>query len=129
MNIPFLCVGIAFVLIYLARIPVLIAVMQEQKSYDNHHPRDQQAKLTGWGKRANAAHYNSLEAFAPFAAAVLIAHFAHADSLWVARLAVVFILSRILYVVFYIADFPNLRSTIWGIGILAVLGIFALGIF
>lgn len=47
-------------------VPRLVAARAQSMSaggYDNNHPRDQQAALVGWGKRANAAHNNTLESF------------------------------------------------------------------
>ncbi|MFO1464446.1 MAG: MAPEG family protein [bacterium] len=128
MNIPFLCVGLAFLLLYLSKIPVAIA-MQRAGGYDNRLPREQQARLTGWGKRALAAHQNSFEAFAPFAAAVLVAQLGGANPAWSARLALVFVAARMLYLFLYIADLPSLRSTVWLIGTLCSGGLFFLGIF
>ena len=51
MSIPFWCVFISALLIYVARMPVAKA-MKEQGGYDNHLPRQQQAQLTGFGARA-----------------------------------------------------------------------------
>ena len=73
MSIPFWCVFISALLIYVARMPVAKA-MKEQGGYDNHLPRQQQAQLTGFGARALAAHQNSFEAFILFAVGVLMAH-------------------------------------------------------
>lgn len=73
MSIPFWCVFISALLIYVARIPVATA-MNEQGGYDNHLPRQQQAQLTGFGARAMAAHQNGFEAFILFAVGVLMAH-------------------------------------------------------
>ena len=49
MSIPFWCVFISAVLIYVARMPVTTA-MKEQGGYNNHLPRQQQAQLTGLGR-------------------------------------------------------------------------------
>lgn len=62
MSIPFWCVFISALLIFVARMPVAKA-MKEQGGYNNHLPRQQQAQLTGFGARALAAHQNSFEAF------------------------------------------------------------------
>ena len=51
MSIPFWCVFISALLIFVARMPVGKA-MKEQGGYDNHLPRHQQAQLTGFGARA-----------------------------------------------------------------------------
>ncbi len=128
MNIPFLCIGLAFLLLYLSKIPVAVA-MQRTGGYDNRHPREQQARLTGWGKRALAAHQNAFEAFSPFAAGVLVAQVGGADPAWISRLAVLFIAARVLYTGLYMADLPTLRSTVWMIGALCSGSLIFLGIF
>ena len=98
--------------------------MQQAGGYDNRHPRAQQAELTGWGARSVAAHLNGFETFAPFAAAVLLAHVAGARTSLVDVLAMVFVASRAFYVPCYIADLATLRSIVWTIGIVATLGLF-----
>ena len=60
---------IAMLLPFLAKAP-LAAAMQKAGGYDNNNPRAQQAALTGFGQRANAAHYNSFEALLIYACAV-----------------------------------------------------------
>jgi uncharacterized MAPEG superfamily protein len=129
MTIPFLCVLIAFLLIYLGKIPFAIAMNQMPGGYDNQNPRDQQAQLSGWGKRAFSAHQNSFEAFAPFAAAVIIAHLTHANPIWSARLSITFVVARIFYSIFYLANWDKLRSLIWLVGIFCTVGLFALPFF
>lgn len=128
MNLPFLCIGIAFLLLYLSKIPVAIA-MHRAGGYDNRNPREQQAQLTGWGRRALAAHQNAFEAFAPFAAGVLVAQVGGADPAWSARLALSFIAARLLYNAFYLADLPTLRSVVWMVGTLCSGGLIFLGVF
>jgi len=126
MTTPFLCVFLAFLLIYLPRLFVLVAQARQPEGFDNRHPRDQQARLSGWGRRANAAHANSFEAFAPFAAAVLVAHLAGADARWSSILAIVFVAARTVYPMLYIANLDKLRTTVWSIGFLSVAGLFVL---
>ena len=75
MALHFWCIVAAWILVYSSKLPVA-AAMQRAGGYDNRHPRAQQATLTGWGARSVAAHQNSFETFAPFAAAVLVAHLA-----------------------------------------------------
>lgn len=60
MTILIICLFIAMVLPIVAKIPVAIA-MNNAGGYDNNHPRAQQAKLTGFGARALAAHQNAFE--------------------------------------------------------------------
>jgi uncharacterized MAPEG superfamily protein len=125
-TVPLACVFVAFVLIWVPRIAAFVAQARQPGGYDNRAPRDQQARLEGWGKRAQAAHANAFEAFAPFAAAVLVAHVAHADAAWSANLAVLFVVARTLYPLAYLADKATVRSVIWLTGLGATTGLFLL---
>lgn len=91
------------------------------KGYDNRNPRGWVAEQTHPRvQRGNAAHLNAFEAFAPFAAGVLMAQAAGVDSFRVTILALVFLIARILHGVFYLADKHMLRSLCWLIGIICV---------
>ncbi|MGL4316536.1 MAG: MAPEG family protein [Pseudomonas sp.] len=117
MSIPFWCVLIAAVLIYVAKLPVAKAMNAEAGGYDNHNPRGQQARLAGLGARAHAAHLNSIEMFPLFATGVLMAHTTQVFGWWVDLLAVLFIISRGLYLFLYWQDLPTLRSLVWIVGL------------
>src|SRR4051812_7665670 len=108
--IPYIAIAAAFALIYLPRMVVGGEVKKLEGGYDNRDPRAQQAKLEGVGRRANAAHHNSFEAFAPFAAGVLAAAQRGVKLEVVAGLAIAFVVARAIYVVAYIADKASLRS-------------------
>ncbi len=123
MPLYFWCIVAAWILIYLTKGPIALA-MQRAGGYDNHDPRGQQARLAGWGARATAAHLNGFETFAPFAAAVLVAHISGARPGLVDGLAVTFVLSRVAYVACYLADLASLRSAVWTVCWLATLGLF-----
>jgi uncharacterized MAPEG superfamily protein len=120
MSIPFWCVFISALLIYVAHMPVAKA-MKEQGGYDNHTPRQQQAQLTGYGARALAAHQNSIEAFILFAVGVLMAHTTQTAGWLIDTLAIVFVIARIIYLWFYLADLPKLRSLVWLVGLVCSL--------
>ncbi len=107
-----LYVLIAFVLTIGTKLPVSLA-MSRQGGYDNHNPRAQQAQLTGWGKRAVAAHQNALEAFPPFAVAVLVAYVGDADSTLIHGLAMGFLILRAGHEWAYLVDAAALRSILW----------------
>jgi len=126
MSVPFICIFVAFLLNLASKGPVAIAMARRPGGYDNRTPRDQQAALEGWGRRAVAAHLNGFEAFAPFAAAVLVAVISGADPTWTARLAVVFVAARAIYVPLYIADLALARSAVWTVGFAATAGLFVL---
>ncbi|MFJ4547287.1 MAPEG family protein [Pseudomonas sp. NPDC088885] len=120
MSIPFWCVFISALLIYVARMPVAKA-MKEQGGYNNHLPRQQQAQLPGYGARALAAHQNSIEAFMLFAVGVLMAHTTQTVGWLIDTLAIIFVIARIVYLWFYLADLPALRSLVWFIGLVCSL--------
>ena len=83
--------------------------------YNNRNPRAWIAKQEGNYRvqRANAAHLNAFEAFAPFAAGVLMAQMAGVDPGRIAMLAVAFVVLRIAHGICYLADLPLARSLAW----------------
>jgi uncharacterized MAPEG superfamily protein len=94
--------------------------------YDNRDPRDWLARQDSPRvRRANAAQLNAFEAFAPFAAAVLMAQWAGVDQFQVALLALAFLGLRILHGVFYLAGLHLLRSAAWTGGFACVLALMA----
>ncbi len=106
---------------------VAVGLAKAQSGFDNHAPRAWLARLEGWRARAHAAHLNSFEAFAPFAAAVIIAHLAHAAQGRIDLLALGFIAARIAYIALYITDRATLRSVAWTIGTGCVIALFVAG--
>jgi len=129
MTYTFYCMAAAFLLTYLTKLPLAMAMAKECESgYDNRNPRDQQARLTGWGRRTLAAHQNSFEITPVFAAAVITAHLFQADAYWSAVWALVFLVSRVLYIIFYIRDVNQVRSLVWMIGMASCIALFVLAI-
>ena len=120
MSIPFWCVLISALLIYVARMPVAKA-MKEQGGYNNHLPRQQQAQLTGFGARAVAAHQNCFEAFILFAVGVLIAHTTQTAGWLIDTLAIIFVITRIIYLLCYWGDLAWQRSLVWVVGLVCSL--------
>jgi uncharacterized MAPEG superfamily protein len=76
-----------------------------------------------WGQRANRAHLNAVEAFAPFAALVLIAHVAGKDSAMTAFWAAAFFWIRLGHAIVYWFGVPYLRTLLFTLGFVAVCGI------
>jgi uncharacterized MAPEG superfamily protein len=97
--------------------------------YSNHDPRNPAVWAEGFRKRAYGAQQNAFEAFAPFAAAVVIAWQLGAHRGWLDGLAVAWVLLRTGYVAAYLADRPTLRSTLWTLAFALVIAIFLLGAF
>ena len=127
MTYPFYCLFAAIIILYVSKVPLALAMGKEgRKGYDNRHPRDQQARLTGWGGRALSAHLNGFEITPVFAAAVITAHLFQADPWWSALWAAIFVASRVFYVVFYLADINMLRSAIWVAGLVSCIALFVL---
>lgn len=120
MSIPFWCVFISAVLIFVARIPVSRA-MKEQGGYDNHLPRNQQAQLTGLGARAVAAHQNSFEAFLLFSVGVLMAHSTQTAGFLIDALAIIFVVARVIYLLLYWYDLAWQRTLVWSVGLVVSL--------
>ena len=92
--------------------------------YDNRDPRAYLAGQQGISRRANAAQLNAFEAFAPFAAAVIIAQLAQTPQDTVDALAIGFVVARALYGIAYILDRPTLRSLLWAVGLGCVVALF-----
>ncbi len=103
-----------------------IAKVTIRKSYENSRPRESLAQTQGVAQRASWAHDNSWEAFAPFAAAVIIAFQAGGPTKWINTLALIFIAARILYGLCYIFDKHVLRSSVWAVGFFSVAGLYLL---
>lgn len=114
-SIPLVCLPIGFALVFLPKIALSLAMAKQPEGYDNNSPRDQQARLTGWGRRAAAAHANGFESFPAFAAGVLATQVTGASPHWAAIFSITYVVARTLYAVAYLADVGLLRSAIWTI--------------
>jgi uncharacterized MAPEG superfamily protein len=126
MTTPFWCLLVAIFLPYVWA-GVSVAYKQKQfGSVDNHHPREQAAKLTGAGARANAAQANAWEALPMFLASVMVAHLAGADPGSSATAALLFVTARVLHGVFYVVDLAPLRSISFMVGSGACIWLFVL---
>ena len=123
MSILIICLLIACLIPYLSKIPVALAMKNQPGGYDNYHPRAQQTALTGFGARAVAAHQNSFESLLIFSAAVLTALATQHTTSTIQTLAILYLVTRCIYHIFYLLNFASLRSLIWAIGLLASLSI------
>jgi uncharacterized MAPEG superfamily protein len=108
--LPYICFG--------------IARNRGRRFRDNHNPRDFPNRIEGLAKRAWDAHLNSFESLPGFAAAVIIAQLAQAPQSQVDILALVWVLARVAYVVFYVTDKSTLRSSVHFVSLACVLGLF-----
>ena len=79
--------------------------------------------LPPWGKRADRVYVNAVETFAPFAALVIAAHLAgkaDATAFW----AVCYFWLRLAHAAVYLAGIPYVRTLIFTLSYVAIVGIF-----
>jgi len=76
-----------------------------------------------WGQRANRAHLNAVETFAPFAALVLIAHVAGKESAMTAFWTMAFFWLRLAHAGVYWLAVPFVRTLVFTLGFVAVCGL------
>jgi uncharacterized MAPEG superfamily protein len=77
-----------------------------------------------WGRRADRAYLNAVEAFAPFAALVLIAHVSGKANAMTAFWAACFFWLRLTHAVVYLLAIAYVRTVVFTLGFVAVAGIF-----
>ena len=124
MTVALWCILIALVL------PPLCALIAKVSSgrfglKDNHDPRAFLDTLSGLPRRAHAAQQNGYEAFPAFAAAVLVADVVgNAEQVTQDVLGVMYVTSRLLYIICYLADWAALRSLVWFAGLALIVAFF-----
>lgn len=123
MTLPFWCLFIATLMVYLSKFPANLATLKNEP-YDNHHPRLQHLRLEGIGHRAWAAHQNMIEAYPLYAAGVIVSHLAGGNAEIAAILAISFLVSRLFFQGFYLANWGTARSVSWAVGYLSTLLLF-----
>ena len=90
---------------------------RREGGYDNHDPRGWLSRQGGWRARANAAQANSFEALPFYIGAVIIAHQHGAFQTRLDLLCFFYIVLRLLYILFYMADQATLRSVTWSLAL------------
>jgi uncharacterized MAPEG superfamily protein len=125
-TIPFACVLLMYLLVLGTKLPLAYAQWKQPGGYATVTPRVQQDRLEGFGARARGAHYNTIEAFPPFAVGVIVAYAQGLDAHRATVLCVVFVIARVLYPVLYLLGLAYLRSAVWTVGVAATLGLFVL---
>lgn len=83
-----------------------------------------QRPLPLWGKRADRTLLNAVENFAPFAALVLVAKVSGKANAMTAFWAASFFWIRLAHAVVYLLGIPYLRTLLFNLGFIAVVGIF-----
>jgi uncharacterized MAPEG superfamily protein len=77
-----------------------------------------------WGKRADRTYINAVETFAPFAALVIVVHLAGKADAMTAFWAVSFFWLRLAHAVVYMLGIPYVRTLIFTLSYVAVVGMF-----
>jgi uncharacterized MAPEG superfamily protein len=113
-----------------ALLPVVCAAIAKwgAQGYDNNHPRSWMSAQSGFRARADAAQQNSLEAFPPFAVALILAWVQGLPESLLAPWAWAFIACRVAYIALYVTDRATWRSAVWILGLIVVLRLFAFSI-
>ncbi|MDF0556119.1 MAPEG family protein [Kamptonema sp. UHCC 0994] len=107
---------------------LVVAYGRLQVGYDLNAPRAMFDKLPAYAQRATWAHQNSFETFVVFAAAALMAYATGQNSDQAGWAALVFVITRLLFSVFYILNVPLARSLMFGIGSFCTATLFILSL-
>jgi uncharacterized MAPEG superfamily protein len=83
-----------------------------------------QRPLPLWGRRADRTYVNAVEAFAPFAALVIVVHLTGKANAMTAFWATCFFWLRLAHAAVYLLAIPYVRTLIFTLGYVAVVGIF-----
>ncbi|MBD0677554.1 MULTISPECIES: MAPEG family protein [Pseudomonas] len=127
MTVALWCILIAIFLPYICT--VIAKASGGFRLSDNHDPRDFLESLNGLARRAHAAQLNSFEVTPAFAAAVIVAHLVGtAELVTINVLSVLFITSRLLYIIFYLTDLAILRSLAWFVGMGLIVSFFVVSV-
>jgi uncharacterized MAPEG superfamily protein len=84
--------------------------------FDNRHPREQQAELTGVAARILAAQKNAWEALIFYSAVTLLAFYSSVNLRELSGAAILFLACRVLHPIFYALDLALFRSLIFIVG-------------
>lgn len=123
LSTAYWCVLVAALLPY---VWVAIAKTSGQR-YSNRDPRGWvQRQVEPRVHRAYSAHLNGFEAFAPFAAGVVLAQLAQVPAERIAALALAFVTCRTAHGLLYIGNQPQLRSAVWAAGFGCMLALLAM---
>lgn len=92
----------------------------ESANYVDPAPR----KVPLWGQRANRAHINAVETFAPFAALVLLVQVAGKNDAMTAFWTTAYFWVRLAHAVIFIAAIPYIRTILFVLGYVCIIGLF-----
>jgi uncharacterized MAPEG superfamily protein len=105
MTIAYWCILISIIYPYIFTI-----LAKSGGHYNNADPRVYLQNLSGWHKRANSVQQNSFEINPAFWIAITITCLANVEQVSIDHLAIGYIVTRVFYGVFYVANMPTLRT-------------------
>ena len=106
-------------------IPYIVSQIQangplQAQNYQDPTPR----AVPPWGKRADRTYLNAIEVFAPFAALVLVAQLSGKANAETAFFAACFFWLRLTHAIVYLLGIPFIRTLVFTLGYVALIGIF-----
>jgi len=106
-------------------IPYIVAQVtangfQRPENYVDPTPRP----VPLWGKRADRVYMNAVETFAPFAALVLLIHVTGKANSLTALWTMSFFWLRVAHAIVYLAAIPYIRTVVFVLGYLTIIGLF-----
>lgn len=126
MTTPLWCLAMVAALPYVLALAGGYLTYVQLGSIDNKNPRQQKARLEGAAARAVAAQANAWEALPLFTVGVVVAHLAGANPAKAAWWAKLFVVTRVLHPILYIADLDKLRSLVFVVGLACVVALIAI---
>lgn len=124
-----LLLGIALMagLVYLPYF--IVAYGRVSIGIDLSAPRAMFDRLPDYAKRATWAHQNSFESFALFTAAALCVFVSDTATERTSLYVVGYLAARTLFTLFYLLDWPWLRSPMWALSMVCIGGLFTASVF
>ncbi|KAI9295478.1 hypothetical protein K502DRAFT_315727 [Neoconidiobolus thromboides FSU 785] len=123
-KIQFIVCFILFLAWFLCMIPVRIAQWKANDGFDINNPREQYKTLPGFAQRALYAHNNINEGFVWFAFSILANKIGNGNETAAALLALIYLITRLIFIPAYIFDKASIRAVAFIIGFLANLILF-----
>ena len=120
MTTPLWCLMIVALLPYVLSTAGGYFKMRQFGTIDNKQPRVQAAQLEGVGARALGAQNNAWEALGFFTAVLAVLHFANPEAArtsTAANLSLVFLATRVLHPILYLANLDIARSSVFLVGL------------
>ncbi|MDF1724979.1 MAG: MAPEG family protein [Alcanivorax sp.] len=114
-TILFVLFAISFLPIFLAWAGVYFRIRQFG-TFDNYHPRQQQAALVGAGARVQGAQANAWESLTVFTMVCFIAYASGLDLNQLDGVALLYLAARVLHPILYITNLAWFRSAIYAVG-------------